>query len=156
MHTEKRKGAAGVALRRCNRIKTMAKGWSKPFYNSRRWKQCRDAYVQMRISIDGGICEECGENMGYIVHHNLLLTPENIRKPEVALNYKHMKYVCKACHDRYEGHGVGHKRTEVLCIFDEQGQPISLREIDTPPFSKKSEKIKEDRPPRLIEYTGRA
>lgn len=99
---------------------------------------CRDSYIQERINIDGGMCEECGENMGYIVHHDLLLTPENIGKPEVALNHKHMKYVCKECHDRYEGHGVGHKKAEALCIFDEQGQPISLRGIDNPPLSEGS------------------
>lgn len=80
--------------------------------------------------IDGGLCEECKEEPGYIVHHDVILTQENINDPMTALNHKHMKYVCKKCHDEYEGHGVGHKKVRPLCVFDECGQPISLREID--------------------------
>lgn len=83
--------------------------------------------------IDGGMCEECHKKMGHIVHHTILLTKSNINNPDIALNHKLMKYVCKGCHDEYEGHGNGHAKIRPLCIFDEQGQPISLREIDNPP-----------------------
>lgn len=112
---------------------SMAKEWSKPFYNSKRWKKCRDSYIAQRTLIDGGMCEECGKVPGYIVHHIVTLTPDNIMNPEVALNHRLMKYVCKECHDEYEGHGVGHKKIKPLCVFDKNGQPISLREIDNPP-----------------------
>lgn len=108
----------------------MAKEWSKQFYNSKKWKKSRDAYIAYRILVDGGICEECGRQQGYIVHHTVMLTPDNINNPDISLNHKIMKYVCKDCHDRYEGHGVGNKKIKPLCAFDEQGQPISLREID--------------------------
>ncbi len=37
----------------------MAKGFAKIFYNSARWKRCRDSYIQQRRIIDGGMCEEC-------------------------------------------------------------------------------------------------
>ena len=108
----------------------MAKGWAKSFYNSKRWKKCRDSYIALRVSIDGGVCEECRQEQGYIVHHSIQLTQENINKPDVALNHNNFRYVCKNCHDRYEGHGVGNKKVKPLCIFDKDGQPISLREID--------------------------
>ena len=111
----------------------MAKEWAKAFYNSKNWIKCRDAYIADRISTDGGVCEECRQQQGYIVHHEITLTPDNINNPNISLSHQHMKYVCKDCHDKYEGHGVGHKKAEPLCIFDENGQPISLREIDAPP-----------------------
>lgn len=111
----------------------MAKEWAKAFYNSKRWLKCRDSYIADRIAIDGGVCEECRQQQGYIVHHEITLTPDNINDPDISLSHQHMKYVCKGCHDKYEGHGNGHKRAEPLCIFDESGQPISLREIDIPP-----------------------
>lgn len=80
--------------------------------------------------MDGGMCEECSSEQGCIVHHEVTLTPENIKNPDIALNHKLMKYVCKRCHDQYEGHGVGNKKVKPLCVFDKYGQPISLREID--------------------------
>ncbi len=108
----------------------MAKNFAKSFYNSKRWQRCRNAYIAKRIAIDGGVCEECRRRQGYIVHHKVILTQSNISDPDIALNHEKMKYVCKDCHDEYEGHGVGHGKVKPLCIFDEHGQPISLREID--------------------------
>lgn len=108
----------------------MAKDYAKAFYNSKRWQQCRDSYIAYRISVDGGVCEECGRQQGYIVHHKVALTQSNINDPNVSLDHKKMKYVCKECHDKYEGHGVGHGKVQPLCIFDESGQPISIRTID--------------------------
>ena len=43
---------------------------------------------------------------GYIVHHLVTLTPENIGNPAVSLNHSLLAYVCKECHDAYEGHGL--------------------------------------------------
>lgn len=108
----------------------MAKAWAKSFYNSKRWHRGRDSYIAYRISVDGGMCEECGEQPGYIVHHTVVLTPENINNADITLNPEKMKYVCKGCHDKYEGHGVGHSKVKPLCIFDEHGQPISMRGCD--------------------------
>lgn len=108
----------------------MAKDYAKAFYNSKRWQQCRDSYIAYRISVDGGACEECLRQQGYIVHHKVALTQSNINDPNISLDHKKMKYVCKECHDKYEGHGVGHGKVQPLCIFDESGQPISIRTID--------------------------
>lgn len=126
----------------------MAKEWAKAFYNSNKWIKCRDSYIAHRISTDGGVCEECRQQQGYIVHHEVMLTPDNINDPDISLSHQHMKYVCKDCHDKYEGHGVGRKKVEPLCIFDENGQPISLREIDAPPcFGSESSIGQTDSPP---------
>ena len=109
----------------------MAKEFAKAFYNSGKWKRCKDSYIDERIALDGGVCEECHKNIGYIVHHKVTLTESNINDPDISLNHRLLEYVCKDCHDRFEGHGVG-KKIKPLFDFDENGQPISRREIDSP------------------------
>lgn len=111
----------------------MAKDFAKAFYNSRRWQQCKKSYIDQRVLHDGGMCEECRTNPGFIVHHRIILTEENITNPEVSLNHDNLEYVCKECHDRFEGHGVGHGRVKPLFVFDSDGQPVSMREVDSPP-----------------------
>lgn len=109
----------------------MAQAWARPFYNSTDWLRARDLYIQKRMMIDGGLCEECHSEPGYIVHHKIHLTEENVNDCEVSLNMKNFEYVCKDCHDSFEGHGAGgHGKAKALCAFDSTGQPISLRPID--------------------------
>ena len=108
----------------------MAKDFSKSFYMSKAWKKCRRSYIAKRIYVDGGMCEECHKQLGYIIHHKIPLTPENISNPEITLGFGNLEYVCKDCHDRFEGHGVGRGSGGLICSFDENGQPVSLREID--------------------------
>ena len=77
----------------------MAKKWARPFYNSKAWQDCREAY----IAEVNGLCERCLEEdevkPGYIVHHIEHLTSSNINNPEVTLNFDNLEYVCKECHD---------------------------------------------------------
>lgn len=95
----------------------MAKEWAKWFYNSAAWLKARAAYIKYRIQIDGGLCETCHEVPGYIVHHKIPLTPENINNPEITLNFENFKYDCKKCHDNEdENHGFN-KKNETLCEF---------------------------------------
>lgn len=110
----------------------MAQEWAKGFYKSIKWLRCRNAYIQNRIMMDGGLCEECHSKPGYIVHHKIILTSSNISKPEISLNHSNLEYVCKDCHDRFDGHGIQHG-VSPLCRFDADGQPISLRDIDRLP-----------------------
>lgn len=105
----------------------MAKEWAKRFYNSKQWYACKNSYKQKRICIDGGLCEVCGENLGYIVHHKIALSPENINNPEISLNHEYLSYECKVCHDEHEGHGIGRKGAGLLVMFDEDGQPFPLQ-----------------------------
>ena len=98
------------------------KPYAKKFYNSKQWRDCRQSYIQERILIDGGLCEECHNNPGYIVHHKVMITPANINNPDITLNHCNLEYVCKDCHDRFDDHFVKTKKPS--CMFDNNGQPI--------------------------------
>ena len=104
------------------------KAFAKQFYRSKAWQACRTAYIAKRLQIDGGLCEECRDQQGYIVHHLITLTPENIVNPAVALNHSLLAYVCKDCHDAYEGHGLT-KGKPMACAFGPDGQPIDRRRL---------------------------
>lgn len=122
------------------------KPWAKAFYNSRRWQACRTSYIGKRMSIDGGRCERCVEKFnngeitegeiqqGFILHHKIPLTEQTIRNPYITLNEDNLQYVCKDCHDEFEGHGLNQgnrtnheTKIKLKCKFDEDGLPL-LRE----------------------------
>ena len=86
----------------------MAKEFAKAFYNSSAWKKCRAAYIAYRQRIDGGMCESCHEVPGYIVHHKVELTPENINDPNIALSFGNLKYDCHVCHQKENTGGTIH------------------------------------------------
>ena len=110
----------------------MAKDWAKAFYNSPAWRAARQSYISYRLSVDGGLCESCHERLGYIVHHVINLTPENIHDPSIALDRSNLRYECKQCHDREEGHYIGPGgRIVSSCVFDSFGNPLSTRDCDS-------------------------
>lgn len=78
----------------------MAKEFSRSFYKSKIWQQCRDGYI---LSVNG-MCERClieGKHIpGWIVHHKTWLTPTNINNPEISLNWNNLEYVCQDCHNK--------------------------------------------------------
>lgn len=78
----------------------MAREFAKAFYNSKQWKKCRAAYIAHRKALDGGLCESCHEEPGYIVHHKTELTPENINDPDITLAFHNLKYDCHVCHQK--------------------------------------------------------
>ena len=106
----------------------MAKDYAKKFYASAAWHKCRAAYIAACNARDGGMCEVCHENPGYIVHHKRHLTPATIDKPEVTLSFSNLEYVCKDCHDRI--HDFGRDEMEPAgsrtVIFDAEGNPLLL------------------------------
>ena len=74
------------------------KGFADAFYTSTAWKKCARGY---RLFI-GGLCERCRAK-GLIVpaeevHHKIYLTPANINRPEIALNWRNLVALCKDCH----------------------------------------------------------
>ncbi len=73
--------------------------------------------------IDGGMCEKCREQLGYIVHHKIRLTAKNINNPNITLNLKNLAYLCKTCHDEDEAHPFV-KHSKPMCGFDAEGQPL--------------------------------
>lgn len=104
----------------------MAKEFAKAFYKSKAWESCRRAYIRDRIRIDGGMCEVCQINLGYIVHHKVGLTPDNINNPEISLSWNNLRWECKDCHDKEEGHGVKNQKAGLLVTFDSSGQPVPI------------------------------
>ena len=99
--------------------------WAKVVYNSGTWRyKIRPAFIKERRAIDGGLCQECHERLGYIVHHTVLLTPENVNDPEIVYNFRLLRFVCKECHDKYDGHGVGGPALTPTIRFDANGDPI--------------------------------
>ena len=106
----------------------MAKEWAKGFYNSKAWKRCRSGYIALMLQNNGGMCEVCGIEPGYIVHHKIELTPENINNPDISLNYANLRYDCKWCHDREDNHFMD--RFQRNCLFDANGQPVDIRKLD--------------------------
>lgn len=87
----------------------MAGGWGggiymgaqKQFYKSRAWRRARAAYIEHRISIDGGMCEVCHERPGKIVHHkDVWLNDSNCNDPDIALCFNNFRYDCQTCHNK--------------------------------------------------------
>lgn len=72
----------------------------KEFYRSMPWIRARQAYIDERIMIDGGMCEKCGERLGKIVHHKIWLNDINCNDPDIALNPKNFEYECQICHNK--------------------------------------------------------
>ena len=102
----------------------MAQQFAKKFYRSKEWLKCRRAFISQRESIDGGMCMRCGERPGYIVHHTIYLTPENINDPNVSLNFRNLEYVCQECHN--EEHNPPPAQGLVRYAFSDAGDPVPL------------------------------
>jgi len=78
----------------------MAQEFAKSFYDSATWRKCREAY----ITEQHGMCEQCTEP-GLIVHHKILLTPENIHDTNITLNFDNLELLCLTCHNKTHGRG---------------------------------------------------
>ncbi len=85
----------------------MAKAFAKPFYNSKKWKQCRTRYIQLMPKHKRGLCEKCyakGEHvLGEELHHKIQLTPKNINDASITLNHDNLILLCYECHKREHG-----------------------------------------------------
>ena len=76
----------------------MAQDFAKQFYSSAAWQSCRNEYVKRAHHL----CENCLRKgvykPGVIVHHIEELTPFNIYRPEVTLNFDNLELLCRECH----------------------------------------------------------
>lgn len=95
----------------------MAREFAKPFYNSAAWKKVRKSFIANRVSIDGGMCQACSKELGYIVDHIEELTPENINDPYITLHWHNLQYLCLDCHNTK----TFGKREENRYFFDANG-----------------------------------
>ena len=100
----------------------MAKEYTNGFYSSKAWKECRQSFINSRMLIDGGMCQCCKLELGYIVHHINKITINNIDNNEVTLNHNNLMYVCKDCHDKIHYEDIHNKPiTKHRYTFDEYG-----------------------------------
>ena len=77
----------------------MAQRWARPFLHSKPWQRCRAGYIAHRIEIDGGVCEVCHEEPGYIVHHKVRLS--RWPWPETQKNFdRHLRRQRRPCRYR--------------------------------------------------------
>ena len=89
------------------------------FYQSKRWRQTKDAYISYRK----GLCERCLARglykTGDIVHHKIHITAETLNDPSVTLNFDNLELVCRDCHAELHSNKEGARFT-----LDEQGRLI--------------------------------
>lgn len=101
----------------------MARDFAKRFYNSKAWKLCRRSFISIRQSTDGGMCEHCQKELGYIVDHIEEITPDNINDVEITLDHQNLQFLCLSCHNtKHFG-----KDTEVIrdeLMFDKDGNIV--------------------------------
>lgn len=96
-------------------MRYVARDFARVFYNSKAWKLCRKSFIAYRISVDGGMCEHCRTELGYICDHKEELTPDNINDPEITLNHDNLQYLCLACHNKKTfGSAEGALRDDVM------------------------------------------
>ena len=97
----------------------MARSTDKSFYNSKRWIDCREAY----LASQNHFCERCRAKGIYeparVVHHKIYLTNENVNDPSISLSFDNLEALCQECHNN-EHHGDHGKRYKV----DEAGNLI--------------------------------
>ena len=76
----------------------MAKAFARKFYSSKAWQSCRNEYMKRAHYL----CEDCLKRGIYKpakeVHHIEELTPDNIYRPEISLNFNNLVALCKECH----------------------------------------------------------
>lgn len=70
------------------------------FYKTPAWRRARQAYIDQRKAIDGGLCEVCGDEPGRIVHHKIWLDDFNCNDPDISLNPDNFLYECQTCHNK--------------------------------------------------------
>ena len=95
--------------------------WYEKFIKSGAWADCSDSY---KIFV-GGLCERCKKQGKTVpadeVHHKIKLTPANVGRPEISLNWDNLEALCKNCHMKE------HRKTKRWRV-DEEGNVT----LDTP------------------------
>jgi 5-methylcytosine-specific restriction endonuclease McrA len=105
-------------------VKQLAKEYAKKFYNSKAWQVCRQSFIAKRVTVDGAMCEHCGDVPGYIVDHIKEITPNNIDDPNVTLSHDNLQYLCLECHNVKTFSTGSSVRKDIG--FDEQGNVIHV------------------------------
>ena len=95
----------------------MAKEFAIKFYNSGRWKDCRNEVLRR----DKHTCAYC-DGRANEVHHIIELTPSNIYDDNVSLNPNNLMSLCHDCHTKIT---KGYKGdVDDGYIFDDEGNVV--------------------------------
>lgn len=95
----------------------MAKDYSRAFYNSKAWKECRKQVLRRDLYT----CAYCYGRASE-VHHVIELTPQNINDMSIALNPDNLLSLCHSCHDKITKGYTGDIQEGY--VFDDDGQVI--------------------------------
>lgn len=96
----------------------MAQDYSRPFYNSKEWIKCRNAFMQSK----NYVCEVCN-GVAVICHHKEPITPENIHDVNITLNWSNLMAVCHECHQKLHGN---YNITQNGLMFDDNGNLVKI------------------------------
>ena len=103
------------------RVIDMAREFSRKFYGSRAWKECRASFILSK----NGLCERCLSNNKYVpgeeVHHKIWLMPDNINNPDITLNWDNLILLCRKCHAEIH---MTTPATRSDVMFDDHGNLI--------------------------------
>lgn len=110
----------------------MSKENRNSFYNSKKWRDCRNAYFNSKY----GICELCGKP-GEEVHHKVFLNSENIHDYNIAFNWDNLQLLCRGCHnaihekayDMYRAKNRTNAGVKNGLCFDEDGNIIENKNV---------------------------
>ena len=91
----------------------------KQFYKSKAWQRARQAYIDYRVALDGGLCEVCHDELGLIVHHTIWLDDINCNDPDISLNPARFLYECQTCHNKERD---PRKATPGRCLYGPNGE----------------------------------
>lgn len=97
------------------------------FYKQITWMDCAKAYRR-----DHPLCERCLAmhriTPAEEVHHKIKLTPGNINKPDIVLNWNNLEALCKKCHqEEHNRERTESRRNHRRWCVDEAGE-IVLRD----------------------------
>lgn len=93
----------------------------KQFYKSVAWRRARKAFIDYRLSIDGGLCEVCKVEPGLIVHHKIWLDDINCNDPDISLNPNNFMYECQTCHNKERDPRTA---TPGRCLYSATGEVL--------------------------------
>ena len=110
---------------------SVSRDFAYTFYNSKRWKATREAYMRM----GQGLCEPCLRagrlTPAEIVHHKVHLSPDNINDPSITLSYDNLERVCRDCHAAAHPEIYGSETECMMRVgFDGDGNVVRLENSD--------------------------
>lgn len=100
----------------------MARDFAHKLYTSKAWGELRRNLIIER----GPVCQECGsliaDSSKLVGHHTIMLSPDNINDPNVALNPAFIRLLCTWCHNAEPGHFLDQNTHSVFIVY---GSPMS-------------------------------